>query len=287
MEIIKKEKEMKKDNSQVQCRVAPSLGEFERPQNEVWGTTDYVSQDEPTIFMGLYGLKDFYALWTHKGPKYIFWCGSDIRHFVNGYWLDEEGKIKMNPYAFASWIKHNCESWVENQVEYDALAKLGIISKIGPSFLGNIDEYEISYKQSEKPKVYSSVSGDDFLLYGWQSINMLAARNKDIEFHLYGNTKPWNAQTDNVIIHGRVPKEQMNEEIKHMQGALRMVEFDGFSEILAKSILWGQYPISMIKYPHMLSIDELSTLKDKKEPNVEGAVYYRTHLNKYPWNEND
>ena len=55
-------------------------------------------------------------------------------------------------------------------------------------------------------------------------------------------------------MHGRVAQEVMNEEIKEMQGALRLTEMDGFSEILAKSILWGQWPVSLIKYSHILNI---------------------------------
>src|SRR3990167_2251712 len=266
----------------MQARIAPSLGALEGTHNEVWGTTEYISDIEPTVFMGLYGMNDFYAVWRHKGPKYILWCGSDIRHFINGYWLDDEGKIKVSSYAFAAWIKHNCESWVENQVEYDALARLGIESQICPSFMGNVDDYKIEYKESDKTRYYASVSGDDFGLYKWQHINMLAAQNRQAEFHLYGNTKPWKAQTDNVIVHGRIPKEQMNEEIKHMTGGLRLLEFDGFSEVLAKSILWGQWPVSAIKYPHM---SDKILHHSPRHPNYDGREHYIKTLNKFPWND--
>lgn len=271
----------------MQARIAPSLGALEGTHQEVWGTTEYLSTDEPTVFMGLYGLNDFYALWRHKGPKYIFWCGSDITHFINGYWLDDVGLLRIGREGLAQWINTYCESWVENEVEQKALMKVGILAKVGPSFMGQIDAYDISYKHSDIPKVYASVSGDDFLLYGWQKINILAMKNPGIEFHLYGNTKPWKTQSGNVFVHGRVPKEQMNEEIRHMQGGLRLLEFDGFSEIIAKSVLWGQYPISMIEYPYTLKVSEIWKLKEKKAPNIDGAVYYRIHLNKYPWNSYD
>jgi hypothetical protein len=265
-----------------QCRWSPTLGELESTHQEVWGTDEYRSIDKPTVFFGLYGFPDFYVLWRHRGRKAILWTGSDIRHFIKGYWLDDEGRIKVSVMPFAQWIRESCESWVENEVEYEALKDVGIESNIRPSFLGDIDKFEVNYKWSDKPKVYTSVSGDDFKLYAWDTIEKLAKDNPDIEFHLYGNTTPY-LSAYNVIDHGRVPKEQMNEEIKEMQGALRLLPFEGFSEIVAKSVLMGQYPVSAIDYSYTIPISEIGTLKDKKEANLKGREYYIEKLNKYPW----
>ena len=69
-----------------------------------------------------------------------------------------------------------------------------------------------------------------------------------------------------------------------MQGGIRLLEHDGFSEIIAKSVLWGQYPISLIPYPHTLLPSQIGTLVDRKEPNIEGRNYYRSVINKYKWN---
>ena len=114
-----------------QCRIAPSLGGgFAGIPSEVWGTTDYISDEAPTVFFGCYGLPDFYAIWRHKGVRAILWAVSDIRHFINGYWLDTNGSIKLSPIALGKWINEMCDNWVENEVEANALKKLGIISKI-------------------------------------------------------------------------------------------------------------------------------------------------------------
>lgn len=273
---------------QTYCRWAPSLGELEGPHQKVWGTETYhesMQNDfKPTVFFGLYGMNDFYALWRHKGHKWILWAGSDIRHFENGYWLDEKGEIRIDNKGLSQWINANCESWVENTVEQEALRKCGIESQVCPSFLGDVTEYEQSYQWSDKPKVYASVSGDDFYLYRWDNIEQIAKLNPRIEFHLYGNKGKWESKQKNVIVHGRVPKEQMNNEIKHMQGGLRLLKFDGFSEVLAKSVLWGQWPISAIPYPHMLGVDELERLHAKHHANTEGREHYRKSLNNYPWN---
>lgn len=273
------------------CRVAPSLGKLEDEPENVWGTEDLPSsrEDNACVFFGLYGLPDFIELWKHRGKRAILWCGSDIRHFINGYWLDDKGAIRLDPEPLAKWINENCESYVENGVEHEALMVFGIESKIVPSFLGNVENYDISYTPNERPQVYASVSGDNFAMYGWEQIEIIADKC-NVDFHLYGNTIPWESKHSNVFVHGRVSKEQMNEEIKHMQCGLRTLDFDGFSEILAKSILWGQYPISYIAYPHIDSyksnedlIQLLNSLKNKTEPNIKARDYYIKNLNKYPW----
>jgi len=267
-------------------RWSPTLGSLEDTAENVWGTTEYEGdRDDPTVFVGLYGLPDFYALWRHRGKKWIFWCGSDITHFINGYWLEEGGTIKIDSKPLAEWINKNCESWVENEVEYEALKELGIESQICPSFLGDVTKFEISYQWSDRPKLYTSVSGDDFSLYKWREIMDLTLKYPNYEFHFFGNIIDYPyVKTSNAFIHGKIPKEQMNEEIKNMQGAIRLLPFEGFSEIIAKSILMAQWPISEIKYPHVLSIEELKILKDKKEPNIAGRSYFLQNLNNFPWN---
>lgn len=274
------------------CRVAPSLGELEGKHQDVWGTEDYLGPysdgNYPTVFFGVYGFPDFYTLWRHKGRKVILWAGSDIRHFIKGYFLDDEGENRLPPMFLAKWINDNCYSFVENEVEKESLLKFGINSTVIPSFMGNVEEYKIEYNPDVYyPKLYTSVSGNDFKLYGWDKIYNLAINNPDIEFHLYGNTEPFPVPEGikNIMVHGRVPKERMNEEIKYMQGALRLTEFDGFSEIVAKSLLWGQWPVSVINYPYTLSIDRIADIARMTEPNTLGRQWLLENVNKFPWNQ--
>lgn len=267
-----------------QCRWSPTLGSLERTPQDVWGTDEYVDDVRPTVFMGLYGLPDFYALWRHKGEKHILWCGSDITNLKNHYWLEDGGGICIDRQGICEWINKHCTSWCENMVEAEALADIGIQARIRPSFLGDIEDFPLSWKPGNK--VYASVSGDNFELYGWDKINVLARENPGLAFHLYGNTVVWAPQAYNITVHGRVSKERMNAEISDMQCGLRMTEFDGMSEITVKSVLMGQWPVSLIEYPHVLRPDQLSEILHKQEPNTEGREYYRQVLNNFPWNAN-
>ena len=230
-----------------QCRIAPSLGGgFAGTPNETWGTVDYTDKDKPACFFGMYGLNDFVVFQQHKGEKAIFWAGTDILHFINGYWIDREGLIKVNPMPFAQYFK-GFNNYCENQVEAANLLKFGIHANIVPSFLGDVTKFPVSFKYSERPKVYASVSGDNFEVYGWDKIEEIAECVPEVEFHLYGNKKEWKTNNPNVIVHGRVSQEQMDSEIKEMACGLRVLEHDGCSEIMVKSILWGGYPITKIR----------------------------------------
>lgn len=278
-----------------ECRYAPSLGPLEDTPENIWGTLkhyDPIIQTEtgvPCVFFGLYGLPDFYRLWRYQGRKAILWAGTDITHFSNGYWLDTEGRIKVDPFPLAKWIEMNCENYVENNVEKNKLKQFGINAKVVPSFLGNVAEYQIIYEKKIRPALYTSVSGDEFNLYGWHKIYSLALSNPGIDFFLYGNSRPF-TECDtlaNVFLRGRIKKEIMNQEIQTMQGALRLTKFDGFSEIIAKSLLWGQWPVSLIEYPCTIHPDKIKDLflPARDKPNYAGREWLLSVVNKYPWNQ--
>lgn len=271
---------------QWQCKYSRTLGGgFDGTPEEVWGTHDADKgfiRDMPTVFMGVYSYVDFLSVFTHSGRKAILWCGGDILRLTRtGYWLHDSEVMTLDSKRIAKWINENCENYCENIWEHDELKKIGIESQIVPSFLGKVEDYQVTFKPGNK--VYTSVSGDNFEQYGWNKIEAIAKMNRDIEFHLYGNEKEWKTNNKNVFVHGRVDKRIMNEEIKHMQGAIRLLAEDGFSEILAKSILWGQYPIAEIEYPYMLRPHHLRMILDKKEPNLEGRKYYLSVINQFPW----
>jgi len=266
-----------------QCKIANSLGGgFAGTPNKCWGTVNYESDTEPTVFFGLYGFPDFIGLWKHKGQRAILWAGTDIQHFLRGYWLDKEGYMRLRAFDLAPWIDTYCKNYVENEKEQVALRSVGIRSKVIPSFLGDVSKYKVHFKPGNK--LYTSVSGDDFKLYGWDKIPQLAQDNPEIEFHLYGNVAEIKPYSSNVIVHGRVPQEQMNKEIKKMQGALRLTEFDGASELIVKAMLMGQYAFAFIEYPYVNKVSELNLLTSFKEPNLKGREWWINNLNKYPWN---
>lgn len=277
----------------MQTRWSQSLGELEATHQEVWGTGEYRSTKEPTVFFGLYDLRDYLALWRHKGKAWVLWAGSDILNLKNGF-VFNDGKLKLLSRLFRGngWvfpILKKAEHWVENEKEKEVLESLGIrVSGVCPSFLGNTG-FEVSWKPAKPMNVYVSATGGRVEEYGFPIVERIAKDVPFAVFHLYGSD--WNTKEENVIVHGRVPKEQMNKEISSMQVGLRLNNFDGFSEVLAKAVLRGQYAIGKVKHPHIPSFEsdldlilELDKIYHKEEPNLEARRWYLENLNSYPWN---
>jgi len=272
-------------------RWAPSLGELEDTPENIWGISSYDASKhlyENVVFCGMYGFPDFYSLWQHKGKKVVWWAGDDIRHFKGGYWLDEDGQIRMIPKPLAEWINTYCDNYIENEIERDLLADIGIDARIVQSFLGEISKFPISYKHARVPNVFVSGHPGREEEYGFEYVEKIAKKVPGCIFHLYG--AKWKSKLKNIVCHGIVSKDQFNKEIKKYQCGWRPNKRDGFSEILAKSVLMGQHPISRIPYPNINSYNTetillfyLHLLSFRYCSNTFSADYYRETLNNYPW----
>jgi len=281
------------------CRWAPSLGSLEATHQEVWGTEDYVwwkHWNRPTVFFGLYDLRDYVALAAHPGKKWVLWAGSDIRNLAGNFY-ETDGKLHKLSGAIpgfrdfiAKWLTHtNLEHWVENEAEKEALEKLGIrVTGVCPSYLGQT-ELPVKYRRQRYADAYISTGKGRQEEYGFGLVERIAGYLPWMNFHLYGDE--WKTQWPNVIVHGRVPKEQMNEETSMMHIGLRFNEFDGFSEIMAKAILRGQYAVGRVAHPFVQSftdeidlIFKLNRIRKNKLPNFSAREWYRRNLNTFPWN---
>jgi len=281
---------------QAYCRVAPSLGDLEGNHQQVWGTCHYIyrkHKDKPTVFFGLYDLRDYIALWRHKGRKWVLWAGSDLENLSSGF-LFNDGKLRTLSKIFKGnkFIKPTLKRathFVENRYEKDMLNNcIGEFANIVPSFMGNVKDFPISYKHSENPNVYLSAHPGREEEYGFEIIERIANKVPECTFHLYGSD--WKSIRKNVVCHGLVTKERFNADIRAMQCGLRLNKHDGFSEITAKSILMGQYPITKLFNPRipnyfheMELVALLRNLKTMKKPNLKARDYYISIINKYPW----
>ena len=283
----------------IYCHWSKSLGALEDTAENIWHTEPYniwKHSELPCVFFGMYDLRDYLTLKLHTGKSWILWAGSDLLNLKNEF-IFNDGKLRwlsklLKGNKWILKILKKAEDWVENEKEAKVLESLEIkISGICPSFLGNINNYEVSYIHSYFPHVYLSASEGRQEEYGFGIIELIADKVPDITFHLYGAS--WRTKHNNVIVHGRIPKEQMNEQIKKMQAGIRLNEFDGASEIIVKSILYGQYPIGKVSHPFVPSfkndadlIKKLNMLKYQKEPNYKVREWWIKNLNKVPWNIN-
>lgn len=201
------------------------------------------NRNDRVIFFGLYHWKDYIRFIWHRGPKKVFWCGSDVIALNNSWWT-----------VFIA-SQTEAKFYVENEVEYDELRKWWIGKlEIRPMLFDDPDKYQISYKWQKHTVFFATYHKGREKEYGYRN-------HPDLDF-LEG-----------------LSEREFNEKIKNYSGAVRFNEFDGFAETLAKSVLMGQYPYSRIKYPYINQIEEgVSIIDLPKEPNYEASNYWRKTL---------
>jgi hypothetical protein len=292
--------------SKIYCRTAPSLGALNNSPVEIWGTEEYSYQpnkNDPTVFFGLYDLRDYIALWRHKGKAWVLWAGSDIENLVNGF-IFNDGKLKWISRILRGnwWLKYilkKADHYVESADEWNKLMDWGLPkpTSVIPSFLGRAQDFPVSYKQAFHPNVYISAHEGREEEYGVDYIKKIAKQVPECIFHIYGVSKDGylgrelkNYFEGNIVWHGKVSNAKMNAEIKHFQCGLRLNSSDGFSEITAKSILMGQYAITRLRYPMIPNFETdrdlvslLKSLRTMNKPNHAARNYYLNSLNRYPW----
>lgn len=248
-------------------RISSSIANFEsklRKRYPDYGDFRWFSK-EPTIFFGCYHWVDYLRIIFHRGTKTVFWCGSDL--------------LSITPVKARLLRSQRILHYVENDVEWLLLRKHGIASLVQPMFFGDARKYPVSYTQSDHPHVFLSAHPGRGAEYGVSRLIRIAPKVPDITFHIYmnGSVREYERTLrfpKNVVLHSKVSEEQFDKEIRKYQAGLRLNSFDGFGEVVAKSILFGQYPITTIPYEGLdtvLSdwelIEKLKDLSKRREPN--------------------
>ena len=229
--------------------------------------------DKEVFFQGLYFQEDYDAFRYHEGPRVLYWNGSDvIRTLQNPSWLRT---VKECP------ARHLCHSAWQSEV----LRRVGLDVEIYPIFFGNLDKFQVCYKQSNTPHVYLTSHNGRDNEYGVDELELAAPFVPEVTIHVYGSSRP--TKNKNIIYHGWIDEEVMDEEIKNYQGAIKGGS-DGISITLIKSIMMGQYPISYKKIDGVWHapdvetlIQRLKDLKDQKEPNYELVNKFKNHFKPY------
>lgn len=243
---------------------------------------NFVSSN-PVIFIGMYHWGDYLRLYWQSlfiQKRRIFWCGSDILNLEK----NNVGRFIVTTILNTFLTEHFCE----NEVERYKLFTLGLDATIIPMIFDDPNNFHPTFKLADKTHVWMSTHPGRELEYGVDIIAKIAPQLPDVQFHIFGELTQhyrsmlyWN---QNVIFEGKVSEERFNYLISYYHSSLRINAFDGFSEVTAKSILLGQYPITLIPYQgidfymseHQLVI-LIEDLKNKKISNPQQA-FWRTRL---------
>lgn len=204
---------------------------------------------EDTIFFGLYRPSDYARFLIHRGRKAVFWCGADITRL---------GSLRAR-------LVRGYKNYCENEVEAIILRGLGISPTVHPMIFDDENNFAEDFVPSRTPHVFMNVHPGRKEEYGLDIIEEIALYLPEVTFHIYGAKRGfhemWFDATGihninyvghkNIVYHGYVPGWQFDSEIRNYQASIRLNKIDGASEVMTKSLLLGQYPITAISYPHV------------------------------------
>jgi ubiquinone/menaquinone biosynthesis C-methylase UbiE len=262
----------------MKIQISTGMWKFAEKVLKCWGLKPWggYTDKEDVLFFGMYGDNDYELLRSMDNDKSIFWCGSDITQMLHN--SDRKRIIKMYPE-----MKH----YTETKEEAEELKQVSDNVEYAPSFLEPVESFFPCFKPSKTPNIYLSGHPNREEEYGFDLCREIAREHPEFIFHFYGVD---GINEHNVIYHGFVENEQFNKEIKEFQCGLRCNAHDGFSEIVIKSALLGQYPISFLPYekvPQFRNKEELvfllSKVREQTESNMEARNYWIARLNSYPW----
>lgn len=236
----------------VTARVSSSISNWKEKILRRYGLIEYDPEKhryDHCVFFGMYQEADWNALVSHNGRSTVVWCGSDIF------------QVGLNARTLQTIpSRHICENRLQQHVLTMLLG--GIVPEVRYNFYGDVEKYPISFTPSENPHVWlcSHVGFGAAVQAGLDVLHTAASQVPEVTFHVYGHHEI--DSPPNVIYHDHVPEPHLDKEIKNYHAGIRLHEFDGFSEVLAKSLLLGQYPISRIYYPNMTVVKDTGELVD-------------------------
>ena len=129
---------------------------------------------------------------------------------------------------------------------------MGIYAYVRPIFWNDIKKYSPT-KETLTNQVYLTSHPEREIEYGEYMINAIASALIEWKFHIFGTESTFPV-CDNVIYHGKIPEEEMDEITKDHTATIRWKHingnhWDGVSQTVIKALLRGQMAITGIKYP--------------------------------------
>ena len=166
LNIEKKYKLNIQDIENIQIKVSSHITNFENKLVKRYNLKEYKSKNLPTLFVGLYDLKDVISLNAHKGTKYLLWGGKDTNFDVAKFkfnLLGIENINDINHIAFCDKIYSN----LMNQYITSKIIKLDGIDLLGKSDL--LDAKEENIRKSLSTKFDNSI-----LINSSSNLNLIA-----------------------------------------------------------------------------------------------------------------
>ncbi len=200
----------------MQLKTSPIVKSFHNIFKSKFNFEEYESQDKATLFFGMYRRSDFGALRAHKGPRIVWFTGTDsLDTFILRHLRDTADLHDITYIAESNWIKKDIEAF---SLKYETIHMINSPMDLWrPAPLGNDVYWYCAGKKKYDPDSYRPV------LEGLQ----------EFKFHTPGYREvAENSRKD-------VPELYYNKCF----ASLRPMNHDGFSQTVAEIGLMGRYSI--------------------------------------------
>jgi 2-polyprenyl-3-methyl-5-hydroxy-6-metoxy-1,4-benzoquinol methylase len=241
--------------------------------------------NDPVWFFGLYFDQDYFQFLAHRGKKIINWRGSDAL------------QLKSTP-ARIRLIKENhalhvCQSHRQQAI----LTEFGLKSIVRPMINEVVDDIPVTPLPKDRTRIliFWKRGIDDFIRA--ELFFETALKLPDVEFHIVGDEDPdrfTEAGKENLIYHGLLPEQELDDLMDRCKGTLRPWTSDGTPNIQTKMILKGRYAAHSCRFQQVAlckSIDDyvawVEWLKGVKVPNFEARDWWLSHLNNFDFLQPD
>ncbi|MGO1057697.1 hypothetical protein ACTL32_01070 [Planococcus sp. FY231025] len=221
------------------------------------------------------GLKVFLKSVFFRKKLIVHWIGSDI------YYISAGGKkitFKRKLLQVVNKFFH-ITNWAAAPHVKDELEAIGIKSEVVYLPTRLIKEVEIK----PLPKEFSLVTylpNERHEFYGSKIIFEFAKRNPHMKLQIVANNGENMPLLNNVIYHGWVSEEEMNQIYEDSNGVIRIPIHDAMAGTVLEGVLRGRYAIWTYQSPYTIQANNLIELEaavekilNLKSPNFSGAEF--------------
>lgn len=166
----------------------------------------------------------------------LHWIGTDVYNYTHNI-------VSAAPYT------GNVSHIAGSQLLHDELEVVGIQSDIIPIIPFGMKLELMEMPEKHAALVYLPKGKEDF--YHGDIVKELAIRNQDIEFHIVANDHYSPLSLPNVIFHGNLNADEMNDLYEKISILVRLPKHDGLSMMVIEALAKGKQVLYRYEHPYV------------------------------------
>ncbi|MDE6624936.1 MAG: hypothetical protein K2K56_01055 [Lachnospiraceae bacterium] len=205
----------------------------------------------------------------------LHWIGSDVYNYTH----NTRSIFSSKPYT------GNVSHIAGSPLLQEELAAAGVQADVIPIIPFGMKLELMKVPERHAALVYLPKGKEEF--YRGDIVRELAIRNSDINFHVVANDGYAPLDLPNVIFHGNLDSEKMNELYSQISILVRLPEHDGLSMMVIEALAKGKQVLYRYEHPYVYTPDSLEMddidakfkeiISREPEQNYQGHDYILEH----------